>query len=110
MTVEYAMDSETESQGEVSLTIRAAFDDEQEAVGLVAEASEGFDDGQDMRAKVEILAAISAKANCIAAEIIRSWDTDENHRKQLYDHFAFLKEQMLTDMLQRIDESQGPTE
>ena len=88
---------------EVSLTIRALFDQEHESVGLIAEASQAFDDGPDTRAKVEVLAAITAKANSIAAEVIRSHEPDEQRRQELYAHFASLKEHMLNDMLEQVD-------
>jgi hypothetical protein len=90
---------------EVSLTIRAIFDPQREAVGLIADASEGFDDGPDTRAKVEVLAAITAKANSVAAEVIRTCEPDPQRRQELYAHYASLKEHMLNDMLQRIDQA-----
>jgi len=86
----------------VSLSIRAAFDEAHEAVGLFAEASEAFDDGENTRAKIEVLAAITAKANSIAAEVIRSWPADDQRRQELYEHYASLKEQMLHDMLEQV--------
>lgn len=90
---------------EISLTIKAMFDEEREAVGLVAEASEPFDEGANTRAKVEVLAAITAKANSIAAEVIRSGEADPARREQLYAHFASLKEHMLNDMLEQVEKS-----
>lgn len=87
----------------LSLTIHASYDSEHEAVGLTAQASDAFDDGPDTRGKIEILAAITAKANSIAAQVIRTWEAGEDRRRELYDHYATLKEQMLQDMLERID-------
>ena len=87
----------------VSLSIRAAFDEQREAVGLFAEASRAFDDGDNTRAKIEVLAAITAKANSIAAEVIRSWDASDARRRELFDHYASLKERMLNDMLEQVD-------
>jgi hypothetical protein len=89
----------------VSLEIRAAFDPQREAVGLTAQASPAFDDGPDTRAKIEVLAAITAKANSIAAEVIRSWPADDMRRRELFEHYASLKEQMLNDMLVQVDAS-----
>ena len=96
----------------VSLALRATFDSQREAVGLIAEASQAFDDGPDTRAKIEVLAAITAKANSIAAEVIRSWDADDQRRRELYEHYASLKEQMLNDMLEegRSQESGGTSQ
>lgn len=88
---------------DVSLTIRGIFDDEREAVGLAVQASESFDESDNTRAKVEVLAAIASKANALAAEIIRTWTEDDAQRRSLYEHFASLKEHMLNDMLKRMD-------
>ena len=92
---------------EVSLAIRAVYDREQEAVGVEAMASEAFDAGEDTRAKIETLAAITARANCIAAEVIAQWDAPEERKKELFDHYASLKETMLNDMLEQLDEEPG---
>lgn len=87
---------------EVSLTIRAVFDHAQEAVGVDAVASPKFETGEDTRAMIEILAAITAKANCVAAEVIDQWNAPEERKKELYEHYAALKENMLNDMLQQL--------
>lgn len=89
---------------EVSLILRALYDHDQEAVGIVSEASQAFETGDDTRAQIEILAAVTAKANCMAAQIIRDWDADEEHKKQLVEHYAALKENMLNDLLGRLNE------
>lgn len=90
----------------VSLAIRAVYDAQQEAVGIDAIASEAFDEGDDTRARIEVVAGIAARANCIAAEIIRQWDAPEERKRGLYDHFASLKESMLNDMLHRLDQGE----
>ena len=92
-----------EPESEVSLTVRAVFDPKEEAVGVDAVASQAFESGQDTRAMIETLAAITAKANCIAAEVIQHWDAPDQKKAELYEHFAALKENMLNDMLQRIE-------
>ncbi len=89
---------------EISLIIRAIYDQEREAVGVVTEGSETFEHGGDTRAQIEILAAVTAKANCMAAQIVRDWPGDEDRKKELIDHFAALKENMLNDLLNRLDE------
>lgn len=89
---------------EVSLTLRAVFDDAREAVGLAVHASDAFDASDNTRAKVEVLASIASKANALAAEIIRTWTQDDAQRRELYEHFASLKEHMLNDMLKRMDQ------
>ena len=94
------------SPNEVSLAIRAVFDAEQESVGVEAQASEAFDAGEDTRAKIETAAAVAARANCIAADIIQRWDADESRKRALFDHFAALKENMLNEMLEQMDSSQ----
>ena len=86
----------------VSLTLRATFDAERESIGLVAEPSRSFDEGDNTRAKIEVLAAITAKANSIAAELIRQSEPSEPRRQDLYEHFAGLKEQMLNDMMEQV--------
>jgi hypothetical protein len=88
---------------EVSLAIRAVFDAEQESVGVEAHASEAFDAGEDTRAKIEVTAAIAARANGIAADLIHRWDADEERKRALFDHFAALKENMLNEMLEQMD-------
>lgn len=91
---------------EFSLAIRGLFDNEQEAVGLDAFASEAFDqgDGPDQtRARIEICAAITAKANLIAADVIGRWPGDDQSRSELFDHFTQLKEKMLNDLIEAAD-------
>ena len=87
---------------EVSLAIRAVYDHAHESVGVDAVGSPAFESGEDARAMVEILAAITAKANCIAAEVIEQWSDDPDRQKDLYEHYAALKENMLNDMLRQI--------
>jgi len=87
----------------VALTVRAIFDSESESIGISAEASEAFDAGGDTRAQIEVLAAITAKANCIAADVIGRWDADDDRKRALFDHYAALKENMLHDMLRQLD-------
>jgi hypothetical protein len=89
---------------EVRLTIHAAFDPAEELVGIAVEGSPAFEAGRDTRAMIEILAGIVAKANFMAAEIIRHWDAPDERRKQLVDHFAGLKEEMLANMLEQADD------
>ncbi|MBI1368745.1 MAG: hypothetical protein GC162_08855 [Planctomycetes bacterium] len=92
----------------VSLAIRAVFDADEESVGVEALPSEAFEAGDDARAKVEILAAITARANALAAQVINQFDADESRRKELFEHYAFLKESILSDMLQQsAAESEG---
>ena len=83
--------------------MRAAFDPERETIGLTAEPSAAFDEGKDTRAKIEVLAAIIARSNAIAADVIRIYAPEDAQRKELYEHFASLKEQMLNDMLQEVN-------
>lgn len=86
---------------EVSLAIRAVYDHTHESVGVDALGSPDFESGHDTRAMIEILAAVTAKANAIAAEVIEQWDAPEQRKKELYEHFAALKENMLNDMLRQ---------
>lgn len=95
---------------QVSLIIRGMFDQQQEAVGVDAVGSDAFETGHDMRAMIEILAAIAAKANCMAAQIIGDWDAPEDRKKALFEHFAELKENMLNDMLERANPADPPEE
>jgi len=83
----------------VSLIIRAMYDAEQEAVGIDAQPSDAFADGSDPKAMIEILAAITAKANSIAAEVIEGWQAAPERKSELLEHYAGLKENMLNDML-----------
>ncbi|MEX2672607.1 MAG: hypothetical protein WD294_10905 [Phycisphaeraceae bacterium] len=94
-------------QDEVSLTVRAVFDHAAEAVGVDAVGSPAFEGGEDTRAMIEILAAITAKANCVAAEVIEHWNAPDERKQELYEHFAALKENMLNDMLQQLRRSGG---
>lgn len=93
-----------QEQEEVNLAIRAAFDHAEEAVGVEAVGSDAFEAGHDTRAMIEILAAITAKANCIAAEVISRWQAPEERKQELYEHYAALKENMLNDMLRQIED------
>lgn len=92
---------------EVSLAIRAVFDAQTESVGLDAIASEAFDSGTDTRAMVECLAAITAKANCIAAAVIGRWQGPEQRKQELFNHYASLKEHMLNDMLEEMGRAES---
>jgi len=94
----------------VSLAVRAVYDHGDQAVGLEAVASEAFDRGEDPKAQVEVLAAIAAKANALASDVIQRYDPDPGRRQELYEHFASLKEHMLNDMLEQDDrESDSPS-
>jgi hypothetical protein len=90
--------------GEISLVVRAIYDRGNEAVGLACDASDAFASGAEPRAQIEILAALSAKANCLAAEVVRNWDAEEERKKALIDHYASLKENMLNEMLEQLDQ------
>ncbi|MBI1375039.1 MAG: hypothetical protein GC159_20160 [Phycisphaera sp.] len=83
----------------VGLHIRAIYDQQHEAVGIDAVPSDAFASGEDPKAMIEVLAAITAKANFIAAEVIESWDAPAEHKANLFEHYAALKENMLNDML-----------
>lgn len=85
----------------ISIAINAVYDAEQESVGLSVAPSEAFESGVDTRAMIESLAAIVAKTNQIAADVIRQWDDTDERKKQLIEHFASLKEHMLADMLRQ---------
>jgi hypothetical protein len=52
---------------------------------------------------VEILAAINAKSNALATIVIQSYTDDADRRRELFDHFAGLKEHMLNDLLEQMD-------
>jgi hypothetical protein len=91
----------------VSLAVRAVYDDERQAVGVDAIASEAFDLGDHPQAMLECLAAITARANCIAASVIGRFEGTDDQKKQLFDHFASLKEHMLNDMLRDMDRSES---
>lgn len=101
------MTTDPHDEEEVSLAIRAVFDHTHESVGVDAVGSAAFEAGQDTRAMIETLAAITAKANSIAAEVIEQWDAPEERRKELYEHYAALKENMLNDMLQQLGRGGG---
>ena len=90
---------------EVSVAIRAVYDAQAESVGLDAVASEAFDAAADTRAMVECLAAITAKANAIAAAVIGRYDASDDRKRELYEHYASLKEHMLNHMLQEMDQT-----
>jgi len=94
-------DAPTTETARVGLAIHAVFDAEREAVGVKAVPSEAFEAGTDPRAMIETLATISAKANFLAADVIRAYDADDARRRELYEHFASLKENMLNDMLRQ---------
>jgi hypothetical protein len=94
----------------VSLIVRAVYDAEQESVGVDAVGSEAFESAADLRAMVEILAAVSAKANCLAAQVIRDWNAPEDRKRALFDHFAGLKENMLNEMLERLGSEGSPAD
>ncbi len=91
----------------VSLVIRALYNDEKQAVGVEALASEAFDAGDHPQAMMECLAAITARANCIAAAVIRRYDAPDERKKQLFEHYASLKEHMLNDMLEDLDRDES---
>ena len=55
--------------------------------------------GDDTRAVIEILAAVTAKANHLAATTIAAWDAPDERKKDLFDHYAALKESMLQNLL-----------
>ena len=91
--------------GEVSLIIRAIYDQPNEMVGIDVEGSPAFEAASDTRSMIEILAAVVAKSNFMAAEIIRNWDADDERKKALVDHFSGLKEEMLASMLEQADDA-----
>ncbi len=93
------MSNDPTSSQEIALLIRAVYDHAQESVGIDAQPSTGWESADDPRAKVEILAAIAAKANHYAADLIRDYPATEERKQSLYDHYAGLKEQMLEQML-----------
>lgn len=94
----------------ISIAVNAVYDVQEEAVGLSVAPSEGFESGVDTRAMIESLAAIAAKANQIAAEVIRQWDAPEERKKLLIEHFASLKENMLADMLRQQEAEEADSE
>ncbi len=85
--------------GEVSLSLHAQYDTVQEAVGIELQPSPAFEAVVDPQAVIEILAAVAAKANFLASEIIAAWEAEDDRKKELLDHFAGLKEHMLSSML-----------
>jgi hypothetical protein len=85
----------------VELNVRAVYDSESEAVGLDVTPSAAFSQASDTQAVVEILAAVAAKVNFMAAEAIGAWADDPDRQQKAFDHFATLKENMLQDMLDR---------
>lgn len=88
---------------EISLTVRCMYDLEQEAVGIDAMPSPAFERGDNPRAMVEILAAVNAKSNALATAVIQAYTEDLDRRRELFDHFAGLKENMLNDLLEQMD-------
>lgn len=94
----------------ISIAVNAVYDTDQEAVGLSVAPSEAFEAGSDTRAMIESLAAIVAKTNQIAADVIRQWDAPEDRKKLLIEHFASLKENMLADMLRQQDAEEADRE
>ena len=88
---------------QTSLAIQAVYDPDTESVGVEAIASPAFEEPGATRARIEILAAVTARANCIAAQVIQQWDADDDRKKALFDHYAELKEHMLNDMLESLD-------
>jgi len=85
----------------INLVIRGVYDLEQEAVGVDAMPSALFERGDQPRAMIEILAAINAQANAMATHVINGFTHDEQRRRELIDHFAGLKENMLNDLLEQ---------
>jgi hypothetical protein len=94
---------QTTPNDEISLTIRCLYDLEREAVGIDAMPSSAFERADQPRAMVEILAAINAKSNALATIVIQSYTDDADRRRELFDHFAGLKEHMLNDLLEQMD-------
>lgn len=92
------------SEDTVSLVIQAVYDSDEQAVGLSAEPSSAFGEPAEVSRAIELLAAVTARTNCLAAEIICNSAEQAEDRKALYEHFAALKEHMLDDMLNAIDE------
>ncbi len=89
--------------GPISLTLHALYDVEREAVGVDLKPSPAFEAVTDTKAVIETLAAITAKANFVAGEVIRSWDVDDARRQELVEHYAALKEHMLASMLHEVE-------
>ncbi|MDH3585295.1 MAG: hypothetical protein OER86_13915 [Phycisphaerae bacterium] len=94
-----------DESGELNLLIRAIYDAEEEAVGIDSVASDAFEAGNHPQAGLQMLAAMAAKANSLAADVIGRFEADDAQKKQLFEEFAYLKEQMLEQMLEDTDET-----
>ncbi len=86
--------------------IRVMFDNEREAMGIDASASNYFDAAHDPQANLELLAALVAKANCMAAVLIGDVERQDSEKKKLYELYAALKEELLNDMISRLEEAE----
>ena len=73
-------------------------------MGIDSVASDAFEAGNHPGANLQMLAALTAKANSMAADVIGRFEADDEQKKQLFEEFTYLKEQMLEQMLEDTDE------
>ena len=76
-------------------------------MGVDVQPSPAFADGADTRAMIETLAALTAKANYMAGQIIADWDDTDARKAELMDHYAALKENMLNSMFEEAERQAG---